>query len=108
MNISSRTPEGWPGRCPTCGHRLRVEASPTTHDATCPRCGALVWLSRLTPAGAGAALWAVAAAAGAGLAGAVLGLRGPELAVLAVLSVLLFGRRLPALGQRLAGSFRVA
>src|SRR4051794_20061828 len=44
--ISSRTPEGWPGRCPVCGHSLRVDPSLPTCDAPCPRCGALVWLSR--------------------------------------------------------------
>jgi predicted RNA-binding Zn-ribbon protein involved in translation (DUF1610 family) len=44
MTVSTRTPEGWSGRCTTCGNKLRVEPSATGHDATCPRCGALVWL----------------------------------------------------------------
>lgn len=46
MNASTRTPEGWPGHCPTCGHDLCVEPSLPSLDATCPRCGSLVWLSQ--------------------------------------------------------------
>jgi hypothetical protein len=104
MTISSRTPEGWPGRCPTCGHPLRVEPSPPTGDATCPRCGCLVWLPR--PASSGRAWWgtrllASFLAVGAGwlllLVGRRSGLHGPEVLMLTVLSTLLFGRRLPAL-----------
>jgi hypothetical protein len=40
--ISSRTPEGIPGRCPVCRERYRIERS-LAGDATCPRCGSLVW-----------------------------------------------------------------
>ncbi len=48
MTISSRTPEGWPARCPTCGKAICVEPSMPGRDATCPHCGCLVWLSRPT------------------------------------------------------------
>src|SRR5205823_2200371 len=40
----------WPGRCPTCGHELCVEPSLPSRDATCPRCGSLVWLSQVVRA----------------------------------------------------------
>jgi len=49
MNASTRTPEGWPGKCPTCGHELWIEPSLPSRDATCPRCGSLVWLSQSVP-----------------------------------------------------------
>lgn len=41
--ISSRTPEGDPGRCPVCGHDCRVEPSWPTRDGPCPSCGHLLW-----------------------------------------------------------------
>lgn len=41
--ISSRTPEGWFGRCEVCGHEGRVEPSSPTCDAPCPECGSLNW-----------------------------------------------------------------
>jgi acyl carrier protein len=41
--ISSRTPEGFPSNCPFCGTELQLEFSLQGHDATCPRCGTLVW-----------------------------------------------------------------
>ncbi len=41
--ISSRTPEGWFGRCEVCGHEGRVEPSSPTCDAPCPNCGSLNW-----------------------------------------------------------------
>src|SRR5881394_1259944 len=44
MTISSRTPEGDSCRCPICGHRSRVEPSIETRDASCPRCGHLLWV----------------------------------------------------------------
>jgi anti-anti-sigma factor len=41
--ISSRTPEGWFGRCDVCGHESRVDPSSPTCDAPCPECGSLNW-----------------------------------------------------------------
>lgn len=41
--ISSRTPEGPLNSCPICGTHCRIEPSPETMDATCPRCGSLLW-----------------------------------------------------------------
>ncbi len=43
MSISSRTPEGTPGRCPLCGAELAVEFAAPAGDAVCPQCGCLVW-----------------------------------------------------------------
>ena len=43
MNISSRTPEGDPNRCPVCGLELRLEPSRPPGDAPCPSCGCLLW-----------------------------------------------------------------
>src|SRR5262245_13126221 len=43
MPIASRTPEGWPNRCPVCGAAWRIEPSQPTGDAPCPSCGVLVW-----------------------------------------------------------------
>jgi len=45
MTISSRTPEGDPNQCLVCGHYVRIEPSPGTRDAPCPRCGHLLWFS---------------------------------------------------------------
>ena len=39
MTISSRTPEGDSFSCKVCGATDRVEPSPLTGDAVCPRCG---------------------------------------------------------------------
>lgn len=47
MKPSSRTPEGRPNRCPTCGHKSRIEGSWPTEDAPCPCCGHLLWLPTL-------------------------------------------------------------
>lgn len=41
--IASRTPEGWPNRCPVCGAEIRIEPSQPTGDAPCPQCGVLLW-----------------------------------------------------------------
>lgn len=41
--ISSRTPEGEPNSCPLCGAAVVVERSILIGDATCPRCGQLLW-----------------------------------------------------------------
>jgi acyl carrier protein len=43
--ISSRTPEGFPTRCPVCGAEANIEFSPGTGDALCPNCGTLLWQS---------------------------------------------------------------
>jgi FHA domain len=45
MNISSRTPEGDPNRCPVCGNDLRLEPSRSSGDAPCPSCGSLLWFA---------------------------------------------------------------
>ncbi len=43
MPIASRTPEGWPNRCPVCGASLHIDPSLPPGDAPCPQCGHLVW-----------------------------------------------------------------
>jgi acyl carrier protein len=43
MTISSRTPEGQPNHCPVCDADVCIEPSPLFGDATCPRCGSLLW-----------------------------------------------------------------
>jgi hypothetical protein len=43
MTISSRTPEGEPTTCPLCLANVSVEPSVLIGDATCPRCGQLLW-----------------------------------------------------------------
>ena len=40
--ISSRTPEGFGSRCPLCGAETPIEYS-LSGDATCPKCGCLLW-----------------------------------------------------------------
>lgn len=39
---SSRTPEGWPSRCPLCGAIVNLEYSDPGGDAPCPKCGCLL------------------------------------------------------------------
>jgi hypothetical protein len=46
MVISSRTPEGWPNKCPVCLKPFRLEPSDPAGEAPCPHCGSLVWFSR--------------------------------------------------------------
>src|SRR5947209_13760658 len=46
MPIASRTPEGWPNRCPVCGAEIRIDPSQPPGDAPCPRCGQLVWFDQ--------------------------------------------------------------
>lgn len=46
MNVSSRTPEGTPHRCPLCGAVANLEPAWPGGDAVCPRCGQLVWWFR--------------------------------------------------------------
>jgi len=97
MTVSTRTPEGWSGRCTTCGNKLRVEPSATGHDATCPRCGALVWLHPPVPVAARIARFGCLAALVLSVAGGVLigwsvELGRIDLAMLGLLGVLLFSR----------------
>ena len=40
--ISSRTPEGSPGRCPFCQREVHLESSLPFGDAPCPYCGSLI------------------------------------------------------------------
>lgn len=42
MDISSRTPEGEPHRCPVCGKVARLEPSYPAGDLICPNCGHLL------------------------------------------------------------------
>ena len=42
MTISSRTPEGFPHRCPVCGKACVVEPSSPGGDSCCPSCGHLL------------------------------------------------------------------
>lgn len=113
MTISTRTPEGWPGRCSVCGRPLRVEPSPATLDATCPHCGSLVWLSRpvercfaglvvrlLAALGLAIVVWAMLAVAVWTRLGTA------EIVSIAVLAVLLFGVRLPGFCRWLVGRTR--
>jgi len=51
--ISSRTPEGWPARCPICEAEVALQASDPLGDAPCPNCGTLLWP---LPYGAGSCL----------------------------------------------------
>jgi len=44
MLPSSRTPEGDPVECPTCGANSTVNASEPPGDSVCPVCGAHLWL----------------------------------------------------------------
>jgi acyl carrier protein len=43
MPIASRTPEGWPNRCPICGADVWIDPSQPPGDAPCPKCGQLLW-----------------------------------------------------------------
>ena len=45
MTVSSRTPEGFPSRCPLCGATTDLEFSDVARDAPCPNCGHLLWKS---------------------------------------------------------------
>jgi len=117
MTVSSRTPECLSFRCTLCGWEGRLEPSPPGHDAPCPSCGALLWVSRQRGSSlhwhsALAWLWPVlltlaAAAVMTVLATTVGGLGWPERVVLVLLTVLLFGRGLPRLarwlGRKIAG-----
>jgi DNA-directed RNA polymerase subunit RPC12/RpoP len=120
MTISSRTPEGVPHRCPVCGNEARIELSTVRGDAPCPSCGSLLWLkARRQPAqirrlmiraAIKAALVGVALIPGLSLGVIVLmgylsinvlGMGVPEYAVLGIIAVVLFGRRLPEVAKNL-------
>lgn len=101
MIVSSRTPEGWSGRCSVCGRSLRIEPSMSTRDATCPNCGSLVWLS--SPAKRGPAALAIRFVAVLGLVVTVWAvllaaiwsnMGGPEIVTIVVLAFLLFAPKL--------------
>jgi acyl carrier protein len=47
MTIASRTPEGFPSRCPVCGAETPLEFSDPAGDAPCPNCGHLLWRSTM-------------------------------------------------------------
>jgi tetratricopeptide (TPR) repeat protein len=51
MEPSSRTPEGWPSRCPVCGNEVCIEPSVPPGDAPCPHCGHLLWFEPSIPEG---------------------------------------------------------
>lgn len=44
MLPSSRTPEGEPLRCSTCGAQSSIESSVPPGDAVCPHCGTHAWM----------------------------------------------------------------
>src|SRR5262245_51683703 len=50
MEISSRTTEGLPNRCPVCGKQVWIVPSVPPGDATCPHCGSAIWFSDATAA----------------------------------------------------------
>ena len=43
MDIASRTPEGFPAKCPLCGKQNQVEPVAPMGDAVCAHCGFLLW-----------------------------------------------------------------
>ncbi len=45
MDVASRTPEGYPSKCPVCGGQTDLEFSEPSGDAPCPNCGHLLWRS---------------------------------------------------------------
>lgn len=45
MDISTRTPEGLPSRCPICGKDVIINPSVPPGDAPCPHCGSLLWFT---------------------------------------------------------------
>jgi len=50
MEISSRTTEGLPNKCPICGKQIWVVPSVPPGDATCPHCGSTIWFADVTDA----------------------------------------------------------
>jgi hypothetical protein len=49
MNVSSRTPEGSPHRCPICGRDARLDRCLPLGDTICPGCGSLISAESQTP-----------------------------------------------------------
>lgn len=47
MTIASRTPEGFPSRCPICGADSQIEFSDPGDDAVCPVCGSHLLLAQM-------------------------------------------------------------
>lgn len=43
MEVSSRTPEGFPNSCPVCKKSIQIDPSIPFGDAPCPNCGCLLW-----------------------------------------------------------------
>lgn len=108
MGIPTRTPEGLPNRCPTCGAEVRVEPS-AGGDAPCPHCGALLWFApkRWPPSprealafAGGACLTLVAI----GLAVWALTLGQYEAGLLVVVAFIFWGRPLVLLGRWLGAT----
>src|ERR1700722_18009765 len=115
MIISTRTPEGSPGRCRVCGNDVCMEPSLPAGDATCPHCGSLLWL-RPRPRGRRTQLMSSIQSVVTILAGTLLlalactcrwiPLYWPEgryfdLALLIVFGMLLFGRSFASACRRL-------
>src|SRR5438128_1634153 len=126
MRISSRTPEGTPNRCPICGAAVRIEPSQPENDAPCPQCGALLWFeadglpsaqdtnanlffSAAPRRTAYILRWIALIVLAIVLPAAVMtvcfsllgmtGLGPTEFFILMILTILLFGRRLPEMGR---------
>lgn len=47
MTISTRTPEGFPSRCPICAAEFTVDFSDPGLDAVCPACGSHLELAQM-------------------------------------------------------------
>jgi TatA/E family protein of Tat protein translocase len=115
MIVSSRTPEGTPNQCGVCGKEVRIEHSMPFGDATCPTCGSLMrrqvrfayerlswleWARAIVVALAWIMVTTVIVVAMAVL-GFALRFSTLELVLLAVIGVILFGKRLPDVGRSL-------
>jgi hypothetical protein len=103
-----------------CGTEVRMEPSWPSGDATCPRCGTLLWPERRHPRAVGRPYrWLLKAIFVVGLLVCVslpvllglmllpgwrpFGLGLPEIVVLVILGILLFGRKLPEIARYLNG-----
>lgn len=51
MKPPSRTPEGYPNRCPVCRKDVCIDPSIPPGDAPCPHCGQLLWFDSSVPKG---------------------------------------------------------
>jgi acyl carrier protein len=47
MTASTRTPDGYPTRCPVCRTDVVISPSDDLSDAPCPACGVLIWPIRV-------------------------------------------------------------